>query len=247
MKNLGFLFLLMGSLVMMSCGKEDTHMHEDDKYDATIEIMSPVEGAEVSVGEEAHVHVDFTRPDNKIIHNVKIEVLQDGAVVSTLLEEHTHQEGAYTFHGEGFTPDMHGAYVLRATTSTDAGDEEVTQEVNFTAVHDGHHGGDYKVNIDIVKPVASASVAINTALEVEVIYTHETSGELIHNVMIDILDVDGKTVGTLVNEHTHSEAYTYTQADAWTPTIAGTYTLRAMTTDANQENRNMMMREFKVE
>lgn len=231
---------------MVSCG-EDEHLHDEDKYDASIAIMSPAEGAEVTVGEVAHVHVDFTRPDNKIIHNVKIEVLREGAVIATLKDEHTHEEGSYSFHGDGFTPEMHGTYVLRATTTNDAGEEAIVSEVNFTAAHGGH-SGEYKVMIDIVKPGEDATVAINTALEVEVTYTHETAGERIHNVLIDIIDSEGKTVGTLIDDHAHSDlAYTFTSADAWTPSAAGNYTLRAMTTDANKENMNMMMRAFKVE
>ncbi len=55
-------------------------------------------------------------------------------------------------------------------------------------------------------------------------------------------------MGTILDSHAHSEvAYTFTSADAWTPSAAGNYTLRAMTTDANKENMNMMMSAFKVE
>ena len=250
MKNFWFLLLMMSGLVLVSCGEDedDGHIHEEDHYDAEIMIMSPAQDAEVTVGEVAHVHVEFSRPDNKIVHNVKVEVLgSDGSVIQTLIDEHTHQEGAYSFHSNDFTPGMHGAYTLKATSSSDDGSETVTAQNNFTAKH-ASTGSEYKVNIDIVKPGENTIIDVDTDMEVEVTYTHETHGEIIHNVLIDIVDSDGNQVAKLLEEHVHSDMpYTYSNAAAWKTTTPGTYTLRAMTTDFEGNNMQMQMREVTVQ
>lgn len=139
MKNLGFLLLLMmGSLTIVSCGEDDVHdhSHEEEDYDVSIEIMSPAADETVTVDEAAHIQIEFTRSDDKIIHNIKIEVKDaDGNVVSTLLDEHSHVEGSYMYHENSFTPDAHGTYTLVATSTDDSEEHEVSEEVSFTAMH----------------------------------------------------------------------------------------------------------------
>ncbi len=253
MKNYWFLLLLIGGL-FTACNEddmthEDDHMHTEDDYDATIAIMSPAADAMVTVDESAHVHIDFTRPDSKIIHNVKVEVLDaDGNVVKTLLDDHVHEASPYTFESDDFTPEAHGAYTLRATTSTDDGDQTVMEERAFTAMHGGHSGGDYKVTIDIVSPAENAIMAAGAAMDVEVNYTNDAHGEIIHNVRIDVIDESDEVVAVIYEEHVHTDQpYNYKKADAVAPDKAGTYRLRAMTTDMAMENMNMMMRAFTVQ
>lgn len=251
MKNVWFfLLLIMGSLTIVSCGEDDEngHMHDDTNYDAAIVINSPAENDEVTVGEAVHIDVDITRPDNKIIHNVKIEVMDaDGNVAATLVDDHAHEEGAYKFHGNAFTPDGHGAYKMVVTTTNDDGENAVSEEVNFTAKH-GAGNGEYKVMIDIAKPADNAIIAINTAMEVDITFTHETAGERIHNVIIDVVDADGNQVLSIFEDHVHSDVpFQFTKADAWTPDAAGTYRLRAMTTDFEGMNMNMVMKELTVQ
>ncbi|MEO0776762.1 MAG: hypothetical protein AAFW73_25630 [Bacteroidota bacterium] len=256
MKNYWFLLLLMGGL-FVACNEddmapEDDHMHHhEEDYDASITIMSPAADAMVTVDEVAHVHVDFTRPDNKILHNIKVEILDaEGNVVKTLVDDHVHEASPYTFHSNEFIPTGHGAYTLRAITTDDAEEHEVKAESSFMAMHGGHGGGgdDYKVTVDIVSPAENVVMAASAAMEVEITFTHETPGEVIHNIRVDVIDASDNVVATLFDDHVHTDQpYTFRKSDALAPDQAGTYRLRAMTTDMTDENMNMMMRAFTVQ
>ena len=94
---------------------------------------------------------------------------------------------------------------------------------------DGDEDADYRVAVQIVAPENGAQIATNTPFSVEVAYTIDN--DIIHNVLVEIVDETGHTVKKLVEKHAHeANAFTFKEA-AVILTEAGTYKLRAMTTD----------------
>lgn len=230
MKNIFLALLTIGMVSMIACkSDDDAHMHEDDgAYDATVTIVSPADGDMAVVDTDMDIKIDFNRPEDKTIHHVKVEVLDaDGNVLETLLEEHAHQAGSYSFDGT-YKPTEHGEYTLRATTSNDAKEEEVKVERSFTAMHPT-----YDVTIVISKPTDGATVAVGTPMDVVVNMTHD-DGATIHHVKIEVLDANGDVVETLDSGHKHVEgSYIFDETGIFTPATAGTYTLKATTLNHN--------------
>ena len=94
---------------------------------------------------------------------------------------------------------------------------------------DGTENADYRVEVQIVAPENGAQIATNTPFSVEVAYTRDN--DIIHNVLVEIINENGHTVKKLVEKHAHeANAFTFKEAGV-TLTEAGTYKLRAMTTD----------------
>lgn len=103
---------------------------------------------------------------------------------------------------------------------------------------------DYIVNVAIITPNNNASFSSGESFTVEVDY--KRSGNLVHNVKVEIIDASGNTVTNLVDRHAHvADAFTFKQ-DNVVLNSAGTYTIRASTTDlvengeSNNDSKNMV-------
>jgi hypothetical protein len=89
----------------------------------------------------------------------------------------------------------------------------------------------YEVNITIEAPTANAVMNVNEAMQVKVNFARGEE-EVIHHVKIYVLDADGNTIETLLEDHAHTPAsYEYDNASAYTPTSAGTYKIQAVSHD----------------
>jgi hypothetical protein len=89
----------------------------------------------------------------------------------------------------------------------------------------------YEVNITIEQPTANAVMNVNEAMQVKVNYARGEE-EVIHHVKIYVLDADGNTIETLLESHAHTAgSYGYDNASAYTPTVAGTYKIQAVSHD----------------
>jgi hypothetical protein len=89
----------------------------------------------------------------------------------------------------------------------------------------------YEVNITIEQPTAHAVMNVNEAMQVKVNYARGEE-EVIHHVKIYVLDADGNTIETLLESHAHTAgSYGYDNASAYTPTVAGTYKIQAVSHD----------------
>ena len=94
---------------------------------------------------------------------------------------------------------------------------------------------DYTVNITIEQPTANATITVNESLPVKVNFSRGAE-EVIHHVKIFVLDENGNTIETLLNEHAHVVAnYSYNNASAYTPTTSGTYTIKAVSHDMEDQ------------
>ena len=249
MKNGLLAFLALG-LTLASCNKEDDmhdHHHDDEKYEVDIEIMSPADGAEVTMGEVMHTHVVFSREEGETIHNILVEVLDaDGNVVATLADEHVHEATSYEFHSMDFTPTEMGELTVRATTTDHDKEEAITAERTVMVVH-GHGGEDYPVSITIMSPTDGATVTAGDNLHVHVDYAHDNS-ETIHNVKVEIMDMDGNVIATLLEEHVHetSGAYSFHSMD-YIPADTGSFMVRAATSNHDEDVEKHAMAMFTVE
>ncbi|MEM1220405.1 MAG: hypothetical protein AAGH79_15895 [Bacteroidota bacterium] len=243
MKNGLFAFLALG-VTFASCNKEE--MHSD--YNVDIEIMSPAEGAEVTMGEVMHTHVVFSREEGETVHNVVVEVLDaNGEVVATLIDDHVHTETSYEFHSMEFTPTEMGELTIRAT-SYDHGDKStsVTQERTVTVVH-GHGGAEYAVSITIMSPTEGASVTAGENLHVHVEYAHDNS-ETIHHVKVQIMDMDGNVLSTLAEDHVHEDSGAYAfHSMEYVPADTGSFMVRAASSNHDQSVEKHAMAMFTVE
>lgn len=131
MKKL-LLFALATSLFFLSCEKDEHQHDEEGPYLVTIEIQSPVPGAIVPAGQPLPVKVVFTRPDNKLIHNIAIQVADmNNQVVATIWAFHVHEPGTYTFETDNYVPQEAGSFKLQAVTTDMAGESPNLKEVSF--------------------------------------------------------------------------------------------------------------------
>jgi len=94
---------------------------------------------------------------------------------------------------------------------------------------DGLEDADYRVEVQIVVPEDGAQIMKDVPFTVEVAYTRDN--DLIHNVSVDILNANGHSVKKLVEKHAHEKNNFTFKEEGITLEAAGTYTLRAMTTD----------------
>ena len=117
MKKLILLALATG-LLGWSCQGDDPHGHGDGPYFVTIDIQSPEEGATVPVGEPLYVKVVFTRPDEQLIHNIRIDITDmNNNVVKKLFDFHVHEPGIYIYESQNYTPEQAGSFKVQAVTT----------------------------------------------------------------------------------------------------------------------------------
>lgn len=243
MKKYLLLFVAAG-LFAVGCKTEDPQPQEET-YDATINILSPADGAMGMVGEEMSIEVELDRPDNKIIHNLSVIIEDaDGNVVEKIIDnEHVHAEGHHHVH-EHFHPMSHGSYVLRVVTTDH---EDANKKVEATRSFMVMDAASYDVTIDIQDPVENLTAAINDVLAVKVVYTHDHGGT-IHHVKIEVQDDGGNVVATLFDHHAHVEGtYTFDDVDAYTADTAGTFKIVARTMNMDMSIMKMAERTFTVQ
>lgn len=90
---------------------------------------------------------------------------------------------------------------------------------------------DYKVEIEINNPVENSSYGAFENIPIEVVYTRGTD-ELIHHVKIELIDVNGNVVKTILEEHVHQpESYSYIDDVGISIGDTGTYKVRASSHD----------------
>ena len=115
MKNI-FLLLAFLSIASSSCKDDDTTDTSD--YTVTININNPADNSTHNISEMIPLEVVFGRGTDEIIHHVKIELIDsNGDIVSTVLEEHAHQAGSYTYSNDtAFSISDAGDYKVRASS-----------------------------------------------------------------------------------------------------------------------------------
>ncbi len=98
----------------------------------------------------------------------------------------------------------------------------------ITSCHKNDDDTAYVVNIIINKPTANQIVAKNTAMPIDVIIMRENNA-VIHNVKIEITDMAGTSLETLLTKHYHvSGSINY--IDTYTPKNAGNFKLKVTST-----------------
>jgi len=94
----------------------------------------------------------------------------------------------------------------------------------------------YFVTIDIITPENGTVLQKSEPFSVEVDYAR--AGDIIHNIKIEILNADGHSMMKLVERHVHeADNFKFTQ-DNIVIEQAGTYTLRALSTDMHMEGEH---------
>jgi len=91
----------------------------------------------------------------------------------------------------------------------------------------------YVVEVEIITPANNTTLTTGENFNVEVDYTRKDN--TIHNIKVEILDAAGNQVIKLVEQHAHvANEFTF-KAENISISEAGTYTLRAATTDLHTE------------
>ncbi|GEM_PF-4432909 len=94
----------------------------------------------------------------------------------------------------------------------------------------------YIVDIEIITPTNNATMAVGEDFNVEVDYARKEN--TIHNIKVEIVDEQGVTVHKLVERHAHvADEFTF-QSEAVSIGQAGTYFVRASSTDLQIEGDN---------
>lgn len=94
----------------------------------------------------------------------------------------------------------------------------------------------YIVDVEIITPTNNATMAVGENFRVEVDYARKEN--TIHNVKVEIVDIQGVPVYNLVEKHAHvANEFTF-QSDAISIGQAGTYFVRASSTDLEIEGDN---------
>jgi hypothetical protein len=131
MKNLSLFIVLL--LALVSC-----HQHTDEGTDATytvaIKINAPVKDAVFSIEQYYNIDIMFERPNNALIHNVDIAILDatTSKVVTVLKQGHVHTKSPYQFEENNFRVTQKGKYIIRATTTDDSGQQPNELQQAFT-------------------------------------------------------------------------------------------------------------------
>jgi len=87
----------------------------------------------------------------------------------------------------------------------------------------------YEVDVAIVSPNNNALMAVGENFNVEVDFARNEN--IIHNIKVEIVDMNGNQIENLVERHAHvANEFTFT-ADGIKIDQAGTYLVRASTTD----------------
>ncbi len=94
----------------------------------------------------------------------------------------------------------------------------------------------YEVNITIEQPTANAVINVNEPMHVKVNFARGEE-EVIHHVKIFVLNADGNTIETLLDNHAHTAgSYGYDNTSAYTPTATGTFKIKAVSHDMEGEH-----------
>lgn len=94
---------------------------------------------------------------------------------------------------------------------------------------------DYNVAIIVEQPTVNLDVNVNEEMNVKVNYERTGEDNIIHHVFVLILDDAGNTVDELLTQHVHQEG-SYVFENVYTPTTTGTYTLKAMSHDMDENH-----------
>lgn len=112
--------------------------------------------------------------------------------------------------------------------------------------HD-HNDENYHVNIEIEAPIANATVNVNEAMPVIVKFSRGAE-EIIHHILIEILDSNNNVVKTIAQEHVHVAGnYTFSNGSAWTPTTAGSYIIKVGSHDMEDHATDPVEANFTVQ
>ena len=91
----------------------------------------------------------------------------------------------------------------------------------------------YQVDVVIISPDNNAQMAVDENFNVEVDYAR--NGNTIHNIKVEIVDLNGNQIQKLVERHAHvANEFTFKMEDIKIDQ-AGTYLVRASTTDLEAE------------
>lgn len=103
----------------------------------------------------------------------------------------------------------------------------------------------YEVAINIVQPSGDKAVVVGAFTPVEV--TFSRPNEVIHNVLIQVLDANNTVVETLLDKHAHvTGSFNYNETNGFKPTKIGTFKLKAQTTDDKGTQPNVKEINFTV-
>lgn len=119
-------------------------------------------------------------------------------------------------------PILFFALIAVASLSTSCGEDRAIDE----AVS-------YEVDVAIISPANNAQMAAGEAFNVEVEYTRKEN--TIHNIKVEIVDMNGNQIQKLVERHAHvANEFTF-KMEAIKIDQAGTYLVRASTTDLDSD------------
>ena len=129
MKNLLMLLAFL-SLVSFSCKDDDAAVTD---YTVDISINNPIANSTHNVLEMIPLEVVFSRGAEEVIHHIKIELFDSaGNSIITLLEEHIHEAGTYTYSLDmAFSVNDPGTYTLRASSHDMEDNHADPVEINF--------------------------------------------------------------------------------------------------------------------
>lgn len=109
----------------------------------------------------------------------------------------------------------------------------------------------YEVEIQIISPNEGQTITAGQEFRVEVEYTR--NGNLIHNILVEIVDTSNNRVERLVERHAHVQGEFTFKQEGIVMNEAGTYKVRAMTVDIDETDilgsseNNMVERTFSIQ
>lgn len=119
MKKIQPLLLLTMSLllVLLSNCDKNNGTEAPEPYEVEVAILSPTDNAKILAGTPFDVIVDYVRTE-KIVHNIKVEIVDvQGVVVTKLVERHAHIADQFTFEKKGVIIQTPGTYFVQASTT----------------------------------------------------------------------------------------------------------------------------------
>lgn len=109
----------------------------------------------------------------------------------------------------------------------------------------------YEVAIQIISPDEGQTITAGQEFTVEIEYSR--SGNLIHNVLVEIVDSSNNRIERLVERHAHVQGEFTFKQEGIVMNEAGTYKVRAMTVDIDETDilgsseNNMVERTFSIQ
>ena len=109
----------------------------------------------------------------------------------------------------------------------------------------------YEVEIQIISPSEGQTITAGQEFTVEVEYTR--NGNLIHNILVEIVDTSNNRVERLVERHAHVQGEFTFKQEGIVMNEAGTYKVRAMTVDIDETDilgsleNNMVEQTFSIQ